>query len=64
MAARDFTPPLCACADLVVQAVSPSVVDGWGACAVGDQWPALGTWRSQTRSKISSVLPLNQIWSS
>jgi hypothetical protein len=34
------------------------------SCAVGDHWSALVTWRSQTRSKISSVLPLNQIWSS
>jgi hypothetical protein len=27
----------------------------------GDQWLVLGTWRSQTMSKISSMLPLNQI---
>jgi acyl-CoA synthetase (NDP forming)/GNAT superfamily N-acetyltransferase len=51
--------------DLVVWAVSPSGVDAWGArVRLGGQWSGLGMWRSQTRSKISSVLPLNQIWSS
>jgi len=49
-------------ADLVLRAGSPSGVDSPGPACAGDQGVIGPIFRSQTRSKASSVVPVNQIW--